>query len=192
MFDLSNNALWCLLLAEMEEVKANSAYEDLRKARMLENQVLSSSPYSSLWHSTASRLINLFFILSCGLSDAQQARLESLGLQKTISELRSITSSKPKVQKRKCIKVDYSSSPLRRSNRLQGKSCDYKPLVEVEDEFTQLTPSMTAKNGFAYQPSPDALSRRCSSKARGSVYDPVYGICCHFCRFCAKCFCFIF
>ena len=23
---------------------------------------------------------------------------------------------------------------------------------------------------------------RCDSKARGSVYDPVLGICCHFCR----------
>lgn len=24
--------------------------------------------------------------------------------------------------------------------------------------------------------------RRCMSKGRGSVYDPVFGICCHFCR----------
>ncbi|XP_031106633.1 cell division cycle-associated protein 7-like [Ipomoea triloba] len=128
---------------EMEEVKANSAYEDLRAARILENK----------------------------------ARLESLGLQKAISELRSIISSKPKSQKRKLIKIEYSSSPLRRSSRLEGKSCDYRPSVEVEDELMK-----KAKNGFTYQPSPDALSRRCSSKARGSVYDPVYGICCHFCR----------
>lgn len=25
--------------------------------------------------------------------------------------------------------------------------------------------------------------RRCDSKARGAVYDPVLGICCHFCRY---------
>lgn len=24
--------------------------------------------------------------------------------------------------------------------------------------------------------------RRCDSKGRGAVYDPVLGICCHFCR----------
>ncbi|MFS7911289.1 putative Zinc-finger domain of monoamine-oxidase A repressor R1 [Helianthus anomalus] len=31
--------------------------------------------------------------------------------------------------------------------------------------------------------SPDVLSeRRCRSKGSGSVYDPVFGICCHFCR----------
>nr|GMC69122.1 cell division cycle-associated protein 7-like [Ipomoea batatas] len=109
--------------------------------------------------------------------EMEKARLESLGLQKAISELRSIISSKPKSQKRKLIKIDFSSSPLRRSSRLEGKSCDYRPSVEVEDELMK-----KAKNGFTYQRSPDALSRRCSSKARGSVYDPVYGICCHFCR----------
>lgn len=39
--------------------------------------------------------------------------------------------------------------------------------------------------------SEEALSRRCSSKGRGSLYDPIYGICCHFCRFSALiCFCF--
>jgi hypothetical protein len=25
--------------------------------------------------------------------------------------------------------------------------------------------------------------RRCDSKGRGGVYDPVLGICCHFCRY---------
>ncbi|XP_076945635.1 uncharacterized protein LOC143616791 [Bidens hawaiensis] len=31
--------------------------------------------------------------------------------------------------------------------------------------------------------SPDVSSeRRCMSKGRGSIYDPVFGICCHFCR----------
>ncbi|KAJ0456155.1 putative Zinc-finger domain of monoamine-oxidase A repressor R1, Spt6 acidic [Helianthus annuus] len=32
--------------------------------------------------------------------------------------------------------------------------------------------------------SPEVSSeRRCRSKGRGGVYDPVFGICCHFCRF---------
>lgn len=34
--------------------------------------------------------------------------------------------------------------------------------------------------------SEEALRRRCVSKERGSLYDPVYGICCHFCR-CSLC-----
>lgn len=33
--------------------------------------------------------------------------------------------------------------------------------------------------------SEEALRRRCESKGRGSLYDPIYGICCHFCRFSA-------
>lgn len=52
-----------------------------------------------------------------------QARLASLGLQKTVAELRSI-SSKPQSEKRKHNKVDYFSTPLRRSNRLKGNSSE--------------------------------------------------------------------
>ncbi|KAF3786863.1 hypothetical protein EJ110_NYTH24343 [Nymphaea thermarum] len=29
------------------------------------------------------------------------------------------------------------------------------------------------------------LARRCNSKERGSIYDPILGICCHFCRSCS-------
>lgn len=50
----------------------------------------------------------------------QKARLASLGVQKTVSELRAITSSS-KSTKRKCKKFDHSSTPLRRSNRLKEK-----------------------------------------------------------------------
>ncbi|KAK3037000.1 hypothetical protein RJ639_029989 [Escallonia herrerae] len=48
-----------------------------------------------------------------------KARLESLGLRKTVSELRSFTSS-PVSVKRKERKVDFTS--LRRSGRLKGKA----------------------------------------------------------------------
>jgi len=30
--------------------------------------------------------------------------------------------------------------------------------------------------------SAESSARRCDSKGRGSVYNPVLGICCHFCR----------
>lgn len=51
----------------------------------------------------------------------EQARLASLGLQKTVSELRSIASSaKPaKAHVREYNKKDYKITPLRRSDRLK-------------------------------------------------------------------------
>ncbi|PWA59592.1 ribosomal protein L1p/L10e family [Artemisia annua] len=58
-----------------------------------------------------------------------QARLASLGLHKTISELRSITTPVKTPPKRKLVKVDWSSVPLRRSNRL--KQIDANPAGEL-------------------------------------------------------------
>lgn len=43
-----------------------------------------------------------------------------------------------------------------------------KPLLNIEN--------------MDYQISPEASARRCNSKGRGSVYDPIFGISCHFCR----------
>ena len=62
-----------------------SDYEDLRNARILENQ----------------------------------ARMASLGLHKTASELRSIASSVKPTNLRKHSKKDYTLKPLRRSDRLK-------------------------------------------------------------------------
>ncbi|XP_059303447.1 uncharacterized protein LOC132055574 [Lycium ferocissimum] len=85
-----------------------SEYEEVRKARIFENQ----------------------------------ARLASLGLQKTIAELRTIT-SKPQAEKKKHNKADYFSTPLRRSNRMKDNSAP---------------PS----KGRMKDLSPEALARRCT------------------------------
>ncbi|XP_009617422.1 uncharacterized protein [Nicotiana tomentosiformis] len=151
-------------------------YEELRNARILENQ----------------------------------ARLAGLGLQKTIAELRTIT-SKPQSEKKKYNKVDYFSTPLRRSNRLKGntppeldlrrsgrlneKSCYSAPPAkrklglfeggDVEDDTEKRpanAPLLRVKDGLIPHLTPEALSRRCTSKERGTIYDPIFGICCHFCR----------
>ncbi|KAG5618840.1 hypothetical protein H5410_018664 [Solanum commersonii] len=66
----------------MGRLRVKPNYEELRNARILENQ----------------------------------ARFASLGLQNILGELRT------KPEKRKHNKVDYSSAPLRRSNRLKGDS----------------------------------------------------------------------
>ncbi|KAL6545626.1 hypothetical protein OROGR_009500 [Orobanche gracilis] len=140
----------------MGRLKKESGYEEIRNARISENQ----------------------------------ARLATLGLQKTISELRVLTSS-PKSHIRKRCRVDYSSSPLRRSDRLRGKS---PPPSQVEPVYLEdKNNSGDGKrkrhvNGhnkisaIMRQISLEALARRCESKGRGSLYDPVYGLCCHFCR----------
>ncbi|KAH6761526.1 hypothetical protein C2S52_018959 [Perilla frutescens var. hirtella] len=112
-----------------------------------------------------------------------RARLATLGLQKALSELRSLNSSpksdKTHTRKQHC-KVDRSAAPLRRSARLIAKpptseggklSFSY---FEGEDGDTEM--------GLRRRSKKEALRRRCESKGRGSVYDPVYGISCHFCR----------
>ncbi|KAI5660304.1 hypothetical protein M9H77_29097 [Catharanthus roseus] len=141
----------------MGRLRAKTDYESLRNERILENK----------------------------------ARLASLGLQKTISELRSITSSakSTKNHARKYTKVYYSSTPLRRSNRLKGKS---EPTLKGSiDRFEDSDDGeydsgkragLRVRNGLVSRPSPEALARRCTSRGRGSLWDPVYGICCHFCR----------
>ncbi|KAK6127845.1 hypothetical protein DH2020_013517 [Rehmannia glutinosa] len=143
----------------MGRLKSKSDYEELRNARISENQ----------------------------------ARLASLGLQKTISELRALASS-PKSDKthvRKYCKVDYSSTPLRRSARLSGKSPPLQGRLsyweDSDKDGKEKGPvswrmAKAEKDLIRRQISKEALARRCESKGRGSLYDPVYGICCHYCR----------
>ncbi|XVE58895.1 hypothetical protein DITRI_Ditri04bG0205500 [Diplodiscus trichospermus] len=141
-----------------------------------------------------------------------QARLASLGVHKAISELRSIVSSAkpPKIQVRKWQKREYEITPLRRStrfkriptsstptsnflrrsNRLRGKVSNYEEREEGsnsssgegEEKRPANAPSVKIY-GARHQLSPQDSARRCSRKeGRGSIYNPVFGICCHFCR----------
>ncbi|XP_022923677.1 cell division cycle-associated protein 7-like [Cucurbita moschata] len=161
----------------MGRLRAKSDYEDIRNARILENQ----------------------------------ERLASLGLKKTASELRSIISSakSAKIQERKCRHtLPRISLPLRRSDRLKQISLDSTPVhdqisyrrsnrlkgkvvqslkfesKEVGEKIKKRPANapLVEIDDFDHRLSPDASARRCNSKGRGSVYDPVYGICCHFCR----------
>ncbi|MFQ6632718.1 hypothetical protein Gotur_012015 [Gossypium turneri] len=159
----------------MGKLRAKSDYESLRNARIVENQ----------------------------------ARLASLGVHKTISDLRSIVSSaKPKV--RKWQKKEYvitpvrrstrfkgtplssslASNSLRRSNRLRGKAIDFEEREEGSDSYSSEGKEKRPANAplvmiddASLQLSPEDSSRRCNRKeGRGSVYNSICGICCHFCR----------
>ncbi|XP_059644952.1 uncharacterized protein LOC132286606 [Cornus florida] len=147
-------------------MRAKSDYEELRNARILENQ----------------------------------ARLASLGVHKAIADLQSVTpTAKPvKTHVRKHCKVDYKRTPLRRSDRLMQTSAHSDNLMissAKENEESSLTwsseweekrpanaPLVEVSGKKLLQLLPEDSAKRCASKGRGSVYDPVFGICCHFCR----------
>ncbi|KAI3920989.1 hypothetical protein MKW92_046620 [Papaver armeniacum] len=127
------------------------------------------------------------------------ARLASLGLDKSITELRTLASpSKTSPSERKCCRKVYDYSSLRRSNRLISQS-ESVPRRSTRLNGNQIS-SLQGKGGISKQKewklfeaeereledrnkiSSDALPRRCDSRSRGSLYNPVFGICCHFCR----------
>ncbi|XP_068664045.1 uncharacterized protein [Aristolochia californica] len=126
-----------------------------------------------------------------------QARLVSLGIDKRVKDFKAVISSAKatKTPVRRWQKVVDVSSDLRRSGRLKGNA------PQLEKKFGGLnriqTRSSTKRESTEQRPanapvltvdpsqlrlSSGVLARRCNSKERGSVYDNVLGICCHFCR----------
>ncbi|XLR66353.1 hypothetical protein HN51_008930 [Arachis hypogaea] len=142
-----------------------SEYENVRNARMLENQ----------------------------------ARLESLGLLKTVSELRKHHNSpKPKPKKPNQKKL-FALTPLRRSQRLNRTNTlpPSPKQVVTEKEETEIDREEKEEEGEEFRPAnapfvkisieqlqilEEASPRRCNRNGRGSIYNPTLGICCHFCR----------
>ncbi|GMQ11587.1 hypothetical protein CsSME_00054166 [Camellia sinensis var. sinensis] len=193
MTDCSSNGVVCQAFLKATKAQkcsnhheTKSDYESIRTARILENQ----------------------------------ARLASLGLHKTISDLR--LASPVNTYVKKYQKVDYECTPrrcsarlkgttadsitsdqyipLQRSNRLRGTSSEpisprkekVKLFGKSEEKLHSEGDEKTSANrplvrlavgtNMKLELSPDVLGRRCSSKSRGTVYHPVFGICCHFCR----------
>ncbi|CAL2262458.1 unnamed protein product [Prunus armeniaca] len=140
-----------------------------------------------------------------------QARLTSLGLHKTITELRSIASSAkpPKTHVRDYRKKVYELTSLRRSNRLKeitatatatvSKNASFRRSERLRGKSGSLTGGESEERRPANAPlvdvrkselqlSSESAAQRCNSKGRGSVYHPVFGIYCHLCRFYALTF----
>ncbi|VAH95100.1 unnamed protein product [Triticum turgidum subsp. durum] len=131
------------------------------------------------------------------------ARMEMLGLRRCAGELSAISSApSPRagsVTPRKTPKPPRVLTPLRRSGRLiaaatppgsgsrrsarlngdsvQHKALPYRGADAEEEEQEEKSPMYIDKERLRV-----LQETRCDSKARGSVYDPVLGICCHFCR----------
>lgn len=82
-----------------------------------------------------------------------QARLTSLGLHKTITELRSIASSAkpPKTHVRNYRKKVYELTSLRRSNRLKEITATATATVSKHDSFRR-SERLRGKSGNQFNP----------------------------------------
>ncbi|KAG4991916.1 Cell division cycle-associated 7-like protein [Glycine soja] len=146
-------------MGRVREKEKCGDYEALRKARILENQ----------------------------------ARLESLGVANTVSQLRQ--QAKKQQQPRTHPKKLYGLTPLRRSQRINNLTPPpFQPSTPIkqekkvtvceekeEEQRPANAPFINLSNADLLL-SAESSARRCDSKGRGSVYNPVLGICCHFCR----------
>ncbi|MED6167469.1 hypothetical protein PIB30_002951 [Stylosanthes scabra] len=135
-----------------------------------------------------------------------QARLESLGLLKTVSELRHHHNSSPKSKPSKNKKL-FSLTPLRRSQRLNPTTTLNPPRpslrsaaarqlslkqekekessVDGEEREEEVRPANAPFVKLSIEQLEileEASPRRCNRNGRGCIYNPTLGICCHFCR----------
>ncbi|XP_058727336.1 uncharacterized protein LOC131598782 [Vicia villosa] len=138
-----------------------------------------------------------------------KARLESLGILNSVSKLRQI--STPTKKERPYTKRVYGLTPLRRSQRIKGVTEGTTTAAAALDNLPpRRSCRLTSSFSYAVTPKRDLgeeenrpanapfielnskdvehflsaenSARRCNSKGRGSIYNPVLGICCHFCR----------
>ncbi|XVF09419.1 hypothetical protein REPUB_Repub07fG0091200 [Reevesia pubescens] len=163
----------------MGRVRAKSDYESLRNARIRENQARLASLGV---HNTISKLRSI----------VSSAKSENIHVRKWQKKEHKIT---PLRRSNRFKQISTASTPtsnfLRRSNRLRGKVRDYRDSEEGsnssssddgEEKSPANAPSLKIYDA-RHQISPEDSARRCRGKeGRGSIYNPVFGICCHFCR----------
>ncbi|XP_022137070.1 cell division cycle-associated 7-like protein [Momordica charantia] len=167
----------------MGRLRAKCDYEDIRNARILENQERLASLGLK---KTVSELRSI-------LSSAKSPKIQPSKCRQAISRI-----SLPLRRSDRLKRITPETTPLRcqisyrRSDRLKGKlmldnpNSDFKEVGEIGvREETKKRPAnapLVDSVESKHRLSPDASARTCNSKGRGSVYDPVFGICCHFCR----------
>ncbi|KAH8491927.1 hypothetical protein H0E87_021501 [Populus deltoides] len=170
----------------MGKLKCKSDYEDLRNARILENQARLQSLGI---HKTLSDLRSVTTSSSPKWERRKWTkRVYETAILRRSDRLKRISSVESSTQ--------YSNNlSLRRSNRLKEISTEpIKAVVmrkvkvgdESEEEEDEKRPAnaplVKVKGVMQIQLSPEASAKRCSSKGRGTIYNSVFGICCHFCR----------
>ncbi|KAH7652861.1 Zinc-finger domain of monoamine-oxidase A repressor R1 domain-containing protein [Dioscorea alata] len=110
-----------------------------------------------------------------------KARMASLGINDKAEELSSLALST------KCVKMSKSSprtrrvlsTPVRRSERLKGTSAN---VTERQLCLHGTTDEVTGRELCIVPARKRLFLGRCVSTGRGTIYNSVLGICCHFCR----------
>ncbi|XP_031403445.1 cell division cycle-associated 7-like protein [Punica granatum] len=155
-------------------------YEDLRRARILENKARLAS-------------LGLQQTISDLRAIASPAKSAATSVRKHTKEVYSLASLRRSDRLKRLPaqgNTGDASNSLRRSARLKRvKNHLANPFpvsaggsAEVVNKHTPANKPLLNLGDTDYQLSPEASARRCNSKGRGSVYDPIFGICCHFCR----------
>ncbi|KAL9324415.1 hypothetical protein ACSQ67_009272 [Phaseolus vulgaris] len=185
----------------MERVteKAKFDYEALRKARMLENQACVGKTVSELRQQVIKKQqsrktyqkkvygltpLRRSLRISNNLTPphSQPSRITS-----TQSQPSKITSTPSRITSTQSQPSKITSTPSRITSTLPT------PLLTPKQDKVTLYGEKEEKQRPANAPlvnlsdadlllSSENSARRCNSKGRGSIYNPVLGICCHFCR----------
>ncbi|CAN6322850.1 unnamed protein product [Urochloa humidicola] len=166
----------------MGRLSAKSDYESLRDARISENMARMEMLGLRRYAGELSDIASASSRLEAGSATPRKTpkpRVRSMTPLRRSGRLAAATPS-------------GSASSHRRSARLNGLSVQHKALppkgalskleaaaadeTDDDDDEEDLALVVDKKRVQALQ------ERRCDSKGRGGVYDPVLGICCHFCR----------
>uniref|UniRef100_A0A0A9BHA0 Zinc-finger domain-containing protein n=1 Tax=Arundo donax TaxID=35708 RepID=A0A0A9BHA0_ARUDO len=168
----------------MGRLGAKSDYESLRDARISEN--MARMEMLGL-HRCAGELSDIASAVSCrrtaGSSTPKKTPRPRVMNMTPLRRSSRLVAATP---------TGFASSH-RRSARLNGQSVHHKALPP-KGALTELAAAAAVLDGEDSEVEEKAVvvvdkervkalqERLCDSKARGGVYDPVLGICCHFCR----------
>lgn len=175
--------------SQTEEKYPNNAYETVRMARIAENQA---------------RLAQLGIQKQASDLKALLKVSKSAGKFKNHSAQKSLFGNKTAIRRSERLKTRTSSTPSTDCKILRSPISHMKAEGLFQSNNEKNHPNRTRnlahcrfeENGKrrpenAHLPKysradlllcPDLLTQRCNSKNRGSIYDSIVGICCHFCR----------
>ncbi|XP_015883801.2 uncharacterized protein LOC107419575 [Ziziphus jujuba] len=178
----------------MGRLPAKIDYENLRNARILENQARLATlglqkTLSELRSEASSRkpVKNHFRSYTKKIYGIETLR-RSNRLKQIAAERTTISKNTDKLRRsdrlgRKIKVENEKENPISGKVVVYGDGKESEHSGGSEENSRPANMPLVKMNGKEFrQPSPESSSRRCNSKGRGSVYDPVFGISCHFCR----------
>ncbi|KAF3437823.1 hypothetical protein FNV43_RR20579 [Rhamnella rubrinervis] len=174
--------------ATMGRLPAKSDYENLRNARILENQTRLSTlglnktleELRSVASSAKSTKPHVKNYTKKVYGTAPLRRSDRL--RKITSETTTETPKNTKLRRSARLGAKHREEPISGKVGVHERSEETFCSNGREEHKRPANMPLVKINGKELHLSLESSSRRCNSKGRGSVYDPVFGICCHFCR----------